>query len=207
MKLLVQYFVLISLSSIVGCSSIINGTTQKVSVNSNVQGAQVFIDGNMIGNTPVLNARIKRKDTSLLTIKKEGYKEYQQTLQTKFDPWFWGNIIIGGVFGSATDFATGTTHLLDPDTLFVQLEPAEGSSLKGSSSSDERIRSFVVSSYTSLKKEILIGSGDYLKSLLKLMKVDSSEKQDVVKKLKVLLELNDDVTGFADSVAEYNAKR
>ncbi len=110
-----------------GCSSIMSGTTQNVTINSNVPGAEVMVNGNHVGNTPV-TARVKRESKMHYIVTKEGYKPYQATMETKLDPWFWGNIIIGGVLGSTTDLGLGTTNKIDPDNLYVELQKDETSS-------------------------------------------------------------------------------
>ena len=80
----------------------------------------VKINGNVVGMTP-LTTRIKRSRRMHLVVTKDGYEDYNAVLQTRLDNWFWGNIIFGGFVGSTTDAASGTTHLLDPDHIHVQM--------------------------------------------------------------------------------------
>ncbi len=192
-----------------GCSTIMSGTTQQVSVNSNIQGADVTIDGVSLGRTPVMNARIKRKDSSFMMVKKEGYKDAQQVLNTRLDNWFWGNFIIGGFLGSTTDMASGTTHLLDPNTLFVQMEPINGAVLKDPAQSDKssELRVFVTNSYSSLIKNIKNGEGEYLISLYRLMAVEENEKAGMLKKLRSMVTLYDSVHEFAEEVVRLFEKK
>jgi hypothetical protein len=204
-KYLIIAILFVGLVFLEGCSSIMSGTTQKLSINSNVQGADVFIDGVNIGKTPLVNARIKRKDTSFLVVKKEGYKEYQQTLLARLDGWFWGNILTYG-FGSTTDAAIGTTHLLDPDTLFIQMEPHTGASVSNSSPQDQEIRSFVANSYTSLLKDINNGRGEFLKSLFKLLKIEANDETGITKRLKAIADLYDNIHEFTEAVVKLNSK-
>ncbi len=123
--------------TISGCSSVMSGTSQNVTVTSNVSGANVIVNGNSVGTTPV-TARVKRESKMHYIVKKEGYEPYQATMETKMDPWFFGNIIIGGVLGSTTDFALGTTNKIDPDNLYVELVPA-GSKVKRESKDSGRV--------------------------------------------------------------------
>lgn len=189
-----------------GCSSIINGTTQQVSVNSNVQGAEVFIDGVTLGTTPLINARIKRKDSSFLVVKKEGYKDYQQTLQTRFDNWFWGNLIIGGVVGSTTDLVSGTTHLLDPNTLYIQLEPVNGGGLKSDSANDQKLRTFVMTAYTQILNDIKIGKGEYLNSLFKLLNTSKNNELKVLEELRTISNKKLTIVEFSEETVKLIAK-
>lgn len=133
-RLVALVLMMISTQFLTSCSSIISGTTQNVTVTSNVRGAEVIINGAIVGRTPI-TTRIKRQSKMHLIVQKDGYETYQASLQTRLDPWFWGNILIYGVIGSTTDFATGATHLLDPDSLYVELIKSDGSS--ASSDSDD----------------------------------------------------------------------
>ena len=43
------------------------------------------------------------------------------------NPWFWGNILFGGVFGSTTDGLSGSVHEYSPSQFFITLVPMTGS--------------------------------------------------------------------------------
>jgi hypothetical protein len=105
-----------------GCSSIINGKSQSITVNSNVKDAEIKMDGEVVGRTP-FTGLVKRAGTAKLTLSKEGYESKTVTLDTAIEPFFWGNIIIGGVLGSTTDGANGNMYKYDPATINVDLVP------------------------------------------------------------------------------------
>jgi hypothetical protein len=104
-----------------GCATIIKGTTQVVSINSNVKGANITVNGEQIGATP-FTGQIKRKSGTTVTLQKTGYDSKTITLTTEIESIFWGNIIIGGVLGSTTDMATGAMYYYAPATLQIDLE-------------------------------------------------------------------------------------
>jgi hypothetical protein len=104
-----------------GCSTIINGKTQTVSINSNVRDADVVVNGMTVGRTPY-SGPIARGDKTVVTVSKDGYLSKSITLSTDFEPVFWGNIIFGGVLGSTTDAATGSMYKYSPNTLQIDLE-------------------------------------------------------------------------------------
>lgn len=104
-----------------GCASIIKGTTQTVSINSNVRGGTVIVNGKQVGTTPY-NGPIERKSGTTVTVSKEGYITKTITLTTEIESVFWGNIIIGGVVGSTTDLATGAMYYYAPATLQIDLD-------------------------------------------------------------------------------------
>ena len=109
-----------------GCASILKGSKQSVNVNSNVDEAEVHVNGRLVGQTP-FSGTIERASTVQLTVKKHGYKSRTITLDTGIEPVFWVNIFIGGVFGSTTDLATGSMWKVSPNTYNVDLKPIDSS--------------------------------------------------------------------------------
>lgn len=96
-----------------GCASIINGKTQTVSFQSTPSGATVALSGLPIGATPI-STLIQRRNDQTLTVSKEGYKTFSTQMTTKIEPWFWGNILFGGIIGSVTDAVTGAMYEYAP---------------------------------------------------------------------------------------------
>src|SRR6266566_2573403 len=84
------------------CASIIHGAHQDVGVSSNPTGAQVSVDGQIKGTTPVV-ANLTRKDNHIVRSELAGYKPYETTVTRKVRGWVWGNIVFGGLIGLAVD--------------------------------------------------------------------------------------------------------
>ena len=105
-----------------GCSTILNGKTQSISVDSNVKGAEVLINQVVVGQTPFVG-QAPRGAAPQITVRKDGYQAKTIVADTGFEPVFWGNIIFGGVFGSTTDNATGAMYKYAPSTFTVELQP------------------------------------------------------------------------------------
>lgn len=103
-----------------GCSTIINGKTQALTITSEPIAAKVSINGNQICETPCTQQINRGKDT-LVMIEKEGYKSQTINPSTNMEGWFWGNIILGGVVGSTTDISTGSAYQYNPNTYHVNL--------------------------------------------------------------------------------------
>jgi len=104
-----------------GCSTIINGKRQIVSINSNVAGAQVTVNGMPVGQTPFAG-QVERSSKAIVQLSKEGYVTKTMTMDTTFEPIFWGNIISGGFIGSTTDGVSGAMYKYAPATIQVDLE-------------------------------------------------------------------------------------
>ena len=120
MKKILAAFVVISFAS--GCATIVKGTTQIVSINSNVSGADIIVNGEPVGQTP-FTGQIKRKSGTTVTVKKSGYQPKTITLTTEVESVFWGNIIFGGFIGSTTDMGSGAMYYYAPATLEIDLNP------------------------------------------------------------------------------------
>ncbi|TGN20963.1 PEGA domain-containing protein [Leptospira idonii] len=114
---------IVSLISL-NCATIFKGSDQLVSINSNVSGATVELDGLQIGQTPYVG-NIK-KNGKLLVLKKEGYETKTIALSNGIDPMFWVNIIFPGIWGSSTDYSTGAMYSYAPSTFQVDLEQSKG---------------------------------------------------------------------------------
>jgi hypothetical protein len=114
---------LAALAAISGCSTIVKGKTQPVTINSNVRDADVTLNGMPVGRTP-FTGLVERGSHSSVTVAKAGYQSKTVTLDTGVEPWFWGNIIFGGLVGSTTDASTGAMYKYTPATVEIDLEPA-----------------------------------------------------------------------------------
>lgn len=125
MKKISLLFVVSSLAILTSCSSIIKGKSQVVSIDSNVRGADIVVNGVTVGQTPY-NGPIARDSSTSITVKKEGYDSKTVTANTEIEPIFWGNIIFGGVLGSTTDMGTGAMYKYAPANFQIDLNKSEG---------------------------------------------------------------------------------
>ena len=107
-----------------GCATIVKGDKQTVSINSNVRGAKVFVNGEQVGTTP-FTGQIKRKSGTTVTLNKDGFESKTVTMTTEIESVFWGNIISGGGVGSTTDLTTGAMYYYAPATLQIDLQRAD----------------------------------------------------------------------------------
>ncbi|MGA0164382.1 MAG: PEGA domain-containing protein [Bdellovibrionota bacterium] len=110
----------ISVLTLSGCATIMKGRSQVVSINSNVKDAEITIDGKVVGRTPY-NGPIERGSDTSVTLSKAGYESKTVVLNTEFENVFWGNIILGGSFGSSTDYGTGAMYKYSPATINIDI--------------------------------------------------------------------------------------
>lgn len=103
-----------------GCATIINGTTQQVSVSSDPPGARVMADGTAIGVTPLV-FDLERKSNHIVTVAMDGYHTEQVSVVKVISGAVAGNILVGGFIGWGIDAVSGAQYKLKPDTVSVQL--------------------------------------------------------------------------------------
>ena len=182
------------------CATIMTGKTQEVTFDSEPQGAEVAVNGRVIGKTPTTIQLDKKKDQTV-SFKLEGYKTQTRTLETKVNAWFMGNIVLGGFIGSTTDGITGGMHEYSPNQYYITLSKYNNVSTTIFGSDKAKVKEFIVVSYSSLKVNLSRGKGDHLDSLLSMLGVKDSNKNDSIKKIKLLSEIYNVIPEFAEQVA------
>lgn len=119
----------LSLSLLVSsCATIISGSKQKVNFRSNPAAASIFIDEVEVGKTP-FEIKLERKKEHHVMIKLDGYQTYETNLTKKFNAWYLGNIVFGGLIGIIIDPITGAIYNLSPDE--INAEMSKGTAFKG----------------------------------------------------------------------------
>ncbi len=92
------------------CATILGGSNQTITVNSNIAGAEVFLNDQLLGKTPLITS-IKRGQEGVFKVRADGYQTYQMAVNKKINNLFWVNVFTGGTFGSSTDYSTGAMYL------------------------------------------------------------------------------------------------
>lgn len=103
------------------CASIITGTSQIVPVESDPPGAQIAMDGMGVGVTPA-QITVKRGSDHVLAISREGFETTTVMLGKKFNGWYIGNLVIGGLVGLIIDLADGAYMWVEPEFVKVVLK-------------------------------------------------------------------------------------
>lgn len=103
-----------------GCATIMQGTSQELSVASTPSGARVLVDGTEMGRTPYV-ASLKRKDKHVVRIEMDGYQPFELPIARATSGWVWGNIVFGGLPGLAVDAISGGLYKLKPEQVEATL--------------------------------------------------------------------------------------
>jgi hypothetical protein len=185
------------------CASIVTGTHQEVTFNSNPDGAAVIVNGRLIGKTPV-TAYLKKESGQNMIFKKEGYSPLTMQLETRMNPWFWGNIITGGLVGSSTDGLSGAVYEYSPNQYLATLQPEGTGSLETQTAISDRqkTKEYIVVNYNNIMQDLQKGNGEHLTSLFTLLHISDDQSGDAVKRTRALSEAYPDIPEFADHVIE-----
>ncbi|MEM6782641.1 MAG: PEGA domain-containing protein [Bacteroidota bacterium] len=157
--------------TVAGCASIVTGTTQTISVSSNIDGASIFLDEELVGTTPFVGP--VKKNGSTLRIEADGYRSETYSLSKSLEPMFWGNIIIGGTLGSITDFSTGAAYQYAPAAYQVDLQASDQSD--ASFHQNVGVRKFGMVYVDQLSMNIAAGGGEYVDALVTLSEAEGDD--------------------------------
>ena len=117
MKKILLMLVVLSALLMSSCSTLMNGTTHSLTVNSNVQHAKVYVNEIYKGETPISLDLATNKKTYTIRIEADGYIPYTEVIQRKASGWVWGNIFLGGLIGLGVDMATGGLYIYEKDNI------------------------------------------------------------------------------------------
>lgn len=122
MKTILKLTLLSAVCLFASCATIISGARQNVEISSEPGSATVYINEIEIGNTPV-QKNLRRNQDYQLVLKLDGYETYETKLVRKFNAWYIGNIVFGGLIGLIVDPATGAIYKLRPEEIDGNLTP------------------------------------------------------------------------------------
>ena len=101
------------------CATIITGSQDKVSIESDPPGAEFETSNGQKGTTPGV-VTIADTETLSVTVTKPGFAPASSSLEPRMSGWVLGNIVIGGVIGIAIDLISGQWRTHD-DRILVKL--------------------------------------------------------------------------------------
>ena len=114
----------VALLALPACGTIVNGSTQQISIQSNPSGAVIAVDGVRNAQTPATLA-LSRKSGHAVEITLDGYRPFQMQIQRGTSGWVWGNIVFGGLIGLVVDASTGGMYKLTPEQIAAQLQSSD----------------------------------------------------------------------------------
>ncbi len=165
-----------------GCATIISGKEQTISVNSNVAGADVYLNDKPLGKTP-LTSRVQRGLEGTLRVQANGYTPYTFALNKSINNVFWVNIFIGGTFGSSTDYSTKAMYEYEPSTFFAPLQPASASKTElDLLQKREAFRRYVLLNYEAILHDLARRNGSHLTTMLGALAIADRDRDAQLKR-------------------------
>ncbi len=172
---LVVFVIAFLMTMICGCATITKTSQQMVSITSNVDGTAIFLDGEQVGETP-FTGKIK-KNKSVLTFKKDGYREETIQLSKHLDAMFWGNLCSGGLLGSTTDQSTGAAYTYSPETFHIEMKSDSQTLLDFDK--QLKTRKFAMIYIDGISRDLATGTGEYLMALVQLVNPDANPADEI----------------------------
>ncbi len=161
-----------------GCATLFSSTTQVVKFESYPSGAELYIDGNLVGKTPI-EVEMKKETFHNYTyqFRLEGYVTYQQRLTKELNKTALFNTVMWPSW--ATDALTGAMIEFSPANYYVELKP-RNSALRDQPDSLKRL--YTASNFLHIKEDIAQGSGQNTTAIAKMYHL-TDEQTKVFEKL------------------------
>ncbi len=122
---------ILSLILLNACGTIVDKNHMDVYITSKPYDAEIYLDGDYVGKTnKKINLKGRGSDgnlPSILTLKKEGYEDYEEEIIYADNAWILGNIVFGGIIGIVVDWVNGydkevNNHKIDIDLKQIKTE-------------------------------------------------------------------------------------
>lgn len=104
------------LSFIAGCATMAHSNKQFVHFTTAPGDAEVYINGERKGNTPLV-IELSVETEHIIEIRKGNEVLFRTTIGQVISNWFWGNFATILPFGMVVDYVTGSMYRLSPDHL------------------------------------------------------------------------------------------
>lgn len=200
-------FGLVAALALTGCATLFSGTQQTVTINSNISGAKIYLDGKEIGQTPF--AGNMRKGGTTLVIKADGYEDAEVKLAKTVTGVFFLNFLSGGLVGTTTDLATSAIWSYSPNAFHAELKPVGSTSYTPEKLRELAVKEFAMVHCQLLASELSVGGGEHVDALVRgIMQVPASEESAVRAEIASLVEKTGaNAPRFGEAVAAMHVAR
>ena len=109
-----------------GCATLFHGSTDKIDFSSNPSGAKVYVNGQLMGTTP-LQLNLQSKHAYTIEFREEGYENRTVMVNASVGGGWIVLDILGGLIPVIVDAATGDWYSLDQEHVNAALEAQQKS--------------------------------------------------------------------------------
>lgn len=108
-------------AQVVGCASLFKNKYANLSIDTDPQEADIYIDGNRMGKTP-LPIKLTHKKPLTVTLKKEGYEDKTYIINNHVGVGWIVLDVLGGIIPVVVDAVTNNWYTLDDESVKVLLD-------------------------------------------------------------------------------------
>ena len=123
-KLINAAILFVFIIQMTGCATILKQKSVDVAVNTEPEGANVFLDGNSVGKTP-LTLNLPHKRSVVLVFRKDGYEEMSHRIDKHLVGGWLVVSFLCDVIPAGIDLATQSAWSLNETKVMVKLDPVE----------------------------------------------------------------------------------
>ncbi len=152
---------ILACSVTLSCATVISGTSQAITIDSDIKGATVNFEGQNVGVTPFAG-KVKRQRDAVVMVSKDGYATQTVVLTSAFNP-----VTVLSIFWdfSTTDLLTGACWEYAPSSYYVSLRSDGTSSAEFKESASKM--AFAMTYFNDLQLEVRVGDGPLVRSFHK----------------------------------------
>ncbi len=107
-----------------GCATIVAGGPDSIPINTNPPGAYVYVNGEVVGQTPMVLDLDRGRSRADIRIDYPGFQPVQFTRYKSLNGWIVGNFFLG-LWPVLIDIATGNWQHFDEDPIAIGLTPGQ----------------------------------------------------------------------------------
>lgn len=162
-----KYFVFSALCLLSGCGGFLSGTSQNIVVNSNVEGADVYVGNVLKCRSPCSIEMDKKFSDHVVTLKAQGYKDASVRLKSSVNVMTSSNVSNLSA-GALTDLWNGGFWAYNQDALYVTLrKKTPGARVAPGYDAETSIRKYAIANYMLIPRESFAGDekGEYSRTL------------------------------------------
>lgn len=178
-----SYLSILGVLAVAGCGTVFSGSTQDISIDSNVKDVKIYIDGAYACNTPCVYPVERASGSISIVGKKEGYEDVGIAVKSKINPVAWGNLIMP--YSWTTDIVSGSAWKYRQDGVYLEMEKEKRTKTAANIfTGDSETRRFALFNYGNLKAEATQGGGEYMTALSELTGKSQLELKEIINNTK-----------------------
>lgn len=122
MRILSKILLIVLVCSFFSCAAIFKGNIRAVPINSDPNGADIYVNGQFMGKTP-LNIKLQNNQSSYtVEFKKQGYETQVYNINRQIGAGWIILDILSGFVPIIIDAVTGAWYELEPDSINATLQ-------------------------------------------------------------------------------------